>query len=49
MGHMYNFSEYSLLYLKNKFNLVPITRFYPDIDNSNYSIAILFQKKKSYL
>ena len=49
MGHIYNFSEYSLLYLKNKFNLIPITRFYPDIDNSNYSIAILFQKKKNVI
>jgi SAM-dependent methyltransferase len=46
LAHIYNFSEYSLVYLKNKFNLVPISRFYSDIDNSNYSIAILFQKKR---
>ena len=47
MGHIYNFSEFSLIYLKNKFDLIPITKFYSDIDNSKYSIAILFQKKKN--
>ena len=46
LGHIYNFCETSLLNFGYLNNLVPHFRFYPDLINNGYSIAILFKKTK---
>lgn len=49
LGHMYNFSEASLLNLKYFFEIEPIYRFYPDLEENNYSIAIMFKKTQKQI